>query len=209
MLGVPHRPGQLAVSIDPNRRNRTRACKHKPGIDYNQFNCHVFCRGTRNKKQIASHSCWPANTMWRKLLYSGFETCFGPSTQGAGIRYQNTSQIQILLASHFEKKVKWVKKVRPHCSFVLYCYDPLKKKSGGGGGGDLSLTGCTPLLQPQPPRPPRRCPWLPRPWLPCPPPRRCPWLPQPAPRRCACARPVDIEIIFNFANAGQSISNKN
>ena len=73
---------------------------------------------------------WPANTMWRKLLYSGFhtpkavtyheptvmwlfmigrslgrmETCFGPSTQGAGIRYQNTSQIQILLASHFEKK---------------------------------------------------------------------------------------------------------
>ena len=26
----------------------------------------------------------PANTMWRKLLYSGFETCFGPSTQGAG-----------------------------------------------------------------------------------------------------------------------------
>ena len=32
------------------------------------------------------------------------ETCFGPSTQGAEIRYQNTSQIQILLASHFEKK---------------------------------------------------------------------------------------------------------
>ena len=26
---------------------------------------------------------FPANTMWRKLLYSGFETCFGPSTQGA------------------------------------------------------------------------------------------------------------------------------
>ena len=26
----------------------------------------------------------PANTMWRKLLYSGFETSFGPSTQGAG-----------------------------------------------------------------------------------------------------------------------------
>ena len=46
----------------------------------------------------------PANAMWRKLLYSGFQTCFGPSTQGAGIRYQNTSRIQILLASHFEKK---------------------------------------------------------------------------------------------------------
>ena len=32
--------------------------------------------------------------------------CFGPSTQGAGIRYQNTSQIQILLASHSKKKKK-------------------------------------------------------------------------------------------------------
>ena len=32
------------------------------------------------------------------------ETWFGPSTQGAGIRYQNTSAIQILLARHFEKK---------------------------------------------------------------------------------------------------------
>ena len=43
-----------------------------------------------------------SNTMWRKLFHSGFETCFGPSTQGAGIRYQNTSQIQIF--RHFEKK---------------------------------------------------------------------------------------------------------
>ena len=75
----------------------------------------------------------PANTMWRKLLYSGFhtpkavtyheptimwlfmighslgrmETCFGPSTQGARIRYQNTSQIQILLAAILKKKVAW------------------------------------------------------------------------------------------------------
>ena len=24
-----------------------------------------------------------SNAMWRKLFYSGFETCFGPSTQGA------------------------------------------------------------------------------------------------------------------------------
>ena len=31
----------------------------------------------------------PANKMWRKLLYSRFETCFGPST------LYNTSQIQI------------------------------------------------------------------------------------------------------------------
>ena len=46
----------------------------------------------------------PASTMWREILHSGFETCLGLSAQGAGIRYQNTSQIQILLASHFEKK---------------------------------------------------------------------------------------------------------
>ena len=32
------------------------------------------------------------------------ETYFGPSTQGAGIRHQNTSQIQISLASYFEEK---------------------------------------------------------------------------------------------------------
>ena len=27
-----------------------------------------------------AHARTHANTMWRKLLYSGFETCFGPST---------------------------------------------------------------------------------------------------------------------------------
>ena len=50
-----------------------------------------------------------ANTMWRKLLYSGFETCFGPSTQHPGPSTQhpwcwdqNTSQIHIL--RHFEKR---------------------------------------------------------------------------------------------------------
>ena len=35
-----------------------------------------------------------------KLLYAGFETCFGPSAQGAGTRYQNTSRFQI--SRHFE-----------------------------------------------------------------------------------------------------------
>ena len=77
--------------------------------------------------------------MGRKFLYSGFhtprlcvtyheptvmwlfmighslgrmETCFGPSTQGAGIRYQNTSQIQILLVSHFDKKGRGVLNLR-------------------------------------------------------------------------------------------------
>ena len=51
--------------------------------------------------------------MWRKLLHSGFqighslgrvETCFGPCTQGAAIRYQNTSRIQILRASYFDTR---------------------------------------------------------------------------------------------------------
>ena len=60
----------------------------------------------------------PANAMWRKLLYSGFETWFGPSTQGAGIRYQNTSQIQILLASHFEKK--WRDVIM--CDWLALCH---------------------------------------------------------------------------------------
>ena len=30
------------------------------------------------------------STAWRKLLYSGFETCFGPSTQGAGTQGAGT-----------------------------------------------------------------------------------------------------------------------
>ena len=33
---------------------------------------------------------WPATTMWRKLLYSGFETCFGATTQGAGTQGAGT-----------------------------------------------------------------------------------------------------------------------
>ena len=50
------------------------------------------------------------HSMCRELLDSGFEACFGPSAQGAGIRYQNTSQIQILLASHFKKKGRDVRR---------------------------------------------------------------------------------------------------
>ena len=103
----------------PKTRNRLPASTHvglqiqcgvqffvlDSSTDYNQFNCHVFGRGTQNKKQIASHyACWPANKMWRTLHYPGFETRFGPSTQGAGIRYQNTTQIQILLASISKRK---------------------------------------------------------------------------------------------------------
>ena len=38
----------------------------------------------------------PAKQMWVKLVYSGFETWFVPSTQGAGIRYQNTSNPKVL-----------------------------------------------------------------------------------------------------------------
>ena len=40
---------------------------------------------------------WPANTMWRKLLYSGFETCFGPSTQGAGTKTHLKSRFFAIL----------------------------------------------------------------------------------------------------------------
>ena len=43
---------------------------------------------------------WPANIMWRKRAYSGFETCFGPSTQGAGARTHSKPRFCAI----FEKK---------------------------------------------------------------------------------------------------------
>ena len=52
-----------------------------------------YARTMDNAKLTAvertTHVFYPAgtsNTMWRKLFYSGFETCFGPSTQGAGTK---------------------------------------------------------------------------------------------------------------------------
>ena len=41
------------------------ACKRKPSIDYNQFNCQVFV-GHPKQETDCQHSCWPANTTWRK-----------------------------------------------------------------------------------------------------------------------------------------------
>ena len=38
-----------------------------------------------------------ANTMRRKLLYSAFESCFGPSTQGAGTRTHLKSGVCAIL----------------------------------------------------------------------------------------------------------------
>ena len=35
--------------------------------------------------------------MWRKLLYSGFETCFWPHTQGAGTRTHLKSRFCAIL----------------------------------------------------------------------------------------------------------------
>ena len=43
----------------------------------------------------------PVQQMWFKLLYTGFETCFPPSTKGAGIK-KNISQIQFL--RHFKTR---------------------------------------------------------------------------------------------------------
>ena len=49
-----------------------------------------FHHNERLKKKATcrflSGSFWPANAMWRNLLHSGFETCFGPSSQGAGTK---------------------------------------------------------------------------------------------------------------------------
>ena len=52
------------------------------------------------------------------------ETCFGPSTQGLGIQYQNKSQIQILLASHFHKKGRDIYLTS------RFCLQPIFKKRG-------------------------------------------------------------------------------
>ena len=41
-----------------------------------------------------------SNTMWHKLFYSGFETCFGPTTQGAGTK----THLKSIFLRHFEKK---------------------------------------------------------------------------------------------------------
>ena len=48
-------------------------------------------------RSFRSPEKWPANTMWRKLLYSGFETCFGPSTQGAGTKTHLKSRFCAIL----------------------------------------------------------------------------------------------------------------
>ena len=58
------------------------------------------CETLPYSREAARDRFVPEHTMWRKLLYSGFDTFFG--TQVAGIRYQNTSQIQIL--PHFKKR---------------------------------------------------------------------------------------------------------
>ena len=49
----------------------------------------------------------PVNTMWRKLLHSGFETCFGPSTQGAGTKTHLKSRFCAIL-----EKGAWCKCLR-------------------------------------------------------------------------------------------------
>ena len=59
----------------------------KSGTDHTQFNCHELCR--RPKQETECH------TMWRKCMYSGFETCFGPSTKVRG------SDIKTQLKSRF------------------------------------------------------------------------------------------------------------
>ena len=60
----------------------------------------VACKYNVVTKGMAARG--PANTMWCKLLNSGSEDVFGPQhTRRWG---KNTSQIKILLASHFFKK---------------------------------------------------------------------------------------------------------
>ena len=65
----------------------------------------MCCRGSQNKKQIASHSCWPANTMGVNFFTLDSRRVLATAPKAAPKGWgQNTSQIQISLASHFEKK---------------------------------------------------------------------------------------------------------
>ena len=61
--------------------------------------------------------------MWRKLLYSGFETCFGPSTQGAETKTHLKSRFSAILIRTmcdcvqgypFQEKLAHVVFVRKH-----------------------------------------------------------------------------------------------
>ena len=58
------------------------------------------------------------NTMWRKILYSGFETCFGPSTQGAGTKTHLKSRFCAILTKRG----------------AMLCVNGWSKTRGGGGG---------------------------------------------------------------------------
>ena len=48
---------------------------------------------------VSTPSTHGTHILWRTLLYSGFETCFGPSTQGAGPKTQLKSRfcLQVIL----------------------------------------------------------------------------------------------------------------
>ena len=74
------------------------------GQDASQGESHLPQGLPQCQRRCFSARARPAHTQRRTRLYSGFEACFGPSNQGAGIRYKNTSEIQILLASHFKKR---------------------------------------------------------------------------------------------------------
>ena len=58
--------------------------------------------GSHMPKAVAYHE---HTVLWLFMIghsLGRMETCCSPSTQGTWIRYQNTSQIQILLASRFD-----------------------------------------------------------------------------------------------------------
>ena len=64
-------------------------CFGKAVRNVRQCRCIIRCQGRIcTLKKIESY----IHTLdGLKPFYAGFETCFGPNTQGAGIRYQNTS----------------------------------------------------------------------------------------------------------------------
>ena len=53
--------------------------------------------------------------MWLKLLYAGFETCFGPSTQGTGAKTHPESRCSVILILYnFSSVARCAVHVRPY-----------------------------------------------------------------------------------------------
>ena len=75
----------------------------------------VFCCLLFSMAKMARDAAAPAstNTIWRKLLYSGFEKCFAPSTKGAGTKTHLKSRFCTILKNTKGTMLNWKMTGRP------------------------------------------------------------------------------------------------